>query len=453
LFLLFSLLTHYQQATGSDCDFSVVNLFNELEAAVDNKETAAALKFFFFGSKGGKTKDAFPSFKSLQESDWVEDHHRKRLARASKFDLKPSPDQVSAPDQTLDPAAIAAAAVAVAAVYTDTLALPQQMHAVGDVLTYHMDAVDEEEAAAALNIFAFKSLQEESDWVENRRRKHLASGSEFGLKPSPDQVSAPVQTVDPAAIAIAAAVAAIYTDTPALPPQTHPARRLFVGNLPPRINKHQIRRAFKEAINITLPHLIKTEDRIFTVYFKGRFCFLEFESEEMCSACLVLDGLEVMPGQPPVKVQRPHDYNLASAPPQTNKPVLELSKLGTVSPTVLYYGPNKIFIGGLHYHLQEKQVLKLLQAFSKVKAFRLVKNIFDTALNRGFCFVEFADPAVTPEAIARLNGIYIGGGKSLTAQLAGGGRGGGSVMPSAAPAAPPSALIPRGGNKRKHPYA
>jgi len=100
-------------------------------------------------------------------------------------------------------------------------------------------------------------------------------------------------------------------------------------------------------------------------------------------------------------------------------------------------GPNKIFIGGLHYHLTEAQVLELLQAFGKIKAFHLVKGGSDemgggmgassvaspmnanmTNLSKGYCFVEYADPSITATAIQGLHGMEIGGGKSLTARLA-----------------------------------
>lgn len=74
---------------------------------------------------------------------------------------------------------------------------------------------------------------------------------------------------------------------------------------------------------------------------------------------------------------------------------------------------------GLHYHLTEDQVLELLQAFGKVKAFHLVKNEPDSLTSKGYCFVEFSDPNVTPVAVIGLNGMDLGGGKVLTARVAG----------------------------------
>ncbi len=74
---------------------------------------------------------------------------------------------------------------------------------------------------------------------------------------------------------------------------------------------------------------------------------------------------------------------------------------------------------GLHYHLTEDQVLELLQAFGKVKSFHLVKNEPDSLTSKGYCFVEYSDPNVTPVAVIGLNGMDLGGGKMLTARVAG----------------------------------
>jgi splicing factor U2AF 65 kDa subunit len=107
------------------------------------------------------------------------------------------------------------------------------------------------------------------------------------------------------------------------------------------------------------------------------------------------------------------------APVGAEIPTLDVSRIGIISPTVLD-GPNKIFIGGLHYYYTEPQVLELLRAFGKVKAFHLVKNDPESNTSKGYCFVEYVDPAVTLGAVQGLNGMDIGDGKSLTARVAGG---------------------------------
>jgi RNA recognition motif-containing protein len=309
------------------------------------------------------------------------------------------------------------------------------------------------------HVITFNSYEEEMDWIEGRRRKRLARTSRFDV--TPEQLGIPLlppllsqqqqlpydaqqqqhqhslQQLDPAAIATAAAAAlmtapphdgnsgALSSSSLGLPQQTRHARRLYVGNLPMGVTEQQIHDAFHNAILLTLqpgsglpdPAI---EDPILSVYInqERRFSFVEFKSVELCSACMALDGLEVVPGQPTVKVKRPNDYIPTMAPMEHWKPVLDLSKIGIISSAVLD-GPNKIFIGGLHYHLQDNQVVELLQAFGKVKSFHLVKNEPESMLSKGYCFVEYVDPAVTPIAVAGLNGMDIGGGKSLTARLAG----------------------------------
>jgi splicing factor U2AF subunit len=270
--------------------------------------------------------------------------------------------------------------------------------------------------------------------VEERRRKRLARTSKF------DQGA-----VNPTDVAAAAAAALAMA---AGPQQTRHARRLYVGNLPPGILEDQIHQEFQRAIAAAYvpsppQHPPLTDDPILSVYInhERHFCFLEFKTVEMTTACMALDGLPLA-GQS-LKIKRPNDYSEAIAPRvhASALPTLDVSRLGMISGTVLD-GPNKIFIGGLHYHFADAQVLELLGAFGKVKAFHLVKgNDPDGSLSKGYCFIEYSDPAVTATATAGLNGMDIGGGKTLTARLAGdrSGMDGASAVPTAA------AVLPMGG--------
>jgi hypothetical protein len=101
---------------------------------------------------------------------------------------------------------------------------------------------------------------------------------------------------------------------------------------------------------------------------------------------------------------------------------------------------------GLHYHLTEDQVLELLQAFGKVKSFHLVKNDPDSLTSKGYCFVEYADHNVTQVAVLGLNGMDLGGGKVLTARVAGERAGTTPAMPTAVGTVAPStgAAVPGG---------
>jgi splicing factor U2AF subunit len=105
------------------------------------------------------------------------------------------------------------------------------------------------------------------------------------------------------------------------------------------------------------------------------------------------------------------------APNSNMLPEMDVSKLGIISSSVPD-GPDKIFIGGLHYNLTEEQVVELLGAFGKVKAFHLVKQEPDAATSKGYCFAEYADHSATQVAVMGLNGMDLGQGKILTARIA-----------------------------------
>jgi RNA recognition motif-containing protein len=319
-----------------------------------------------------------------EEMDFVEERRRKRMTRTSRFDVTPEQLGLSAPITIQPSAAVAAAAL------STTTTMMSQLHSSSSSSSNIVDPTAIAAAAAAALFVA-----------------HHPSSTTTSLQQQQQQQS-------------------LATNAMTLPQQTRHARRLYVGNLPLGVTEQQIHHTFRTAIVQCLrpgcsglpdPNI---EDPILSVYInqERRFSFIEFKSVELCSACMALDGIEVLPGHPTVKVKRPNDYIPSMAPMETIKPILDISLIGLISSAVLD-GPNKIFIGGLHYHLQDNQVLELLQAFGKVKSFHLVKTEPDSQLSKGYCFVEYVDPNVTAIAIAGLNGMDIGGGKSLTSRLAG----------------------------------
>jgi len=109
-------------------------------------------------------------------------------------------------------------------------------------------------------------------------------------------------------------------------------------------------------------------------------------------------------------------------------PQLDLSALGVISSQV-QDGPNKIFIGGLPYHLADEQVRELLTAFGALKAFHLVREP-GSATSKGYGFCEYQEPSVTVKACAGLNGMALGD-KTLTVKMATNKAQGGGPMPHA----------------------
>lgn len=272
----------------------------------------------------------------------------------------------------------------------------------------------------------FNSLAEERAWVEDRRRKRRERKSLFDVLPEdsskakqPDYIPQP----PPEHQHPQADMSNGYHDNTngggSHPQHTRHARRLYIGHLPVELTEREVHEFFRNSIETAMGPSPRKEDPILSVYINvdRRFAFVEFKSMELCTACLALDGINVC-GKGKVKIKRPNDYNAALAPPVQQLPDFDVSKLGIVSGTVPD-GPNKIFIGGLPYHLTEDQVMELLGAFGKVKSFHLVKAEPTASTSKGYCFVEYAQgQQVTPVAVMGLNGMDMGGGKILSARIA-----------------------------------
>lgn len=280
----------------------------------------------------------------------------------------------------------------------------------------------------------------------NRRRQRRNRPSKFDIEPTQEQLAEQQQraalelshgmTRNTGATSAHGGLNGGFTPAPVAgsfanmnPNQTRHARRLYIGNIPD-ISETEIHSFFRKTIEKSL--IMNRDDKnyaqlqeeyiandpIVSVYInrERRFAFIEFRTMDITTACLSLDGIDVE-GRGKVKVKRPNDYNASLAPQTSNGVSLDTAKLGLVSSTVPD-GPNKIFIGGLPYHLTESQVLELLGAFGSVRAFHLVKSEPSATTSKGYCFVEYADPNITQVACMGLNGMDLGGGKQLSCRMA-----------------------------------
>ncbi|CAN0188453.1 unnamed protein product, partial [Phaeothamnion confervicola] len=136
--------------------------------------------------------------------------------------------------------------------------------------------------------------------------------------------------------------------------QTRHARRLYVGSVP-RVTDAELRDFFNNVIDRALGEAVEG-GAVVNVYLNQEraFAFVEIKTVELTTACLQLDGLVFQDQQ--LKIRRPSDYNPALMPTKLEPtPRMDLSVLGIVSTTVPD-GPNKVFVGGLPYHLTDDQV-------------------------------------------------------------------------------------------------
>jgi splicing factor U2AF subunit len=270
-------------------------------------------------------------------------------------------------------------------------------------------------------------------WVEERRRKRKARKSLFDVEPTEEQLA--LEELQKAALAShgpnpnvflrpeeRAPVASLETTASLQSQHTRHARRLYIGQISPDLSDRDIHDFFRDAVYRAMGIMDPKpdDDPVLSVYTnrERHFAFVEFTSIEITTACLALNGIDML-NRGRIIVKRPNDYNAAAAPPANADFMkkFDVSKLGIVS-NIVPDSPHKIFIGGLPYHLNDEQVMELLSAFGKIRAFHLVKSDSTAITSKGYCFVEYADENVRDIAIMGLNGMDMGGGKVLTAKIA-----------------------------------
>ena len=279
----------------------------------------------------------------------------------------------------------------------------------------------------------FNSYEEERAWVEDRRRKRKERKSLFDVEPTDEQMA--MEELQKAALAshgpnpnvflrpeerVGALSAGVSMSMQ--PQQTRHARRLYVGQLAPDLSEQDIHGYFSHAVNTAMgiTGATQEDDPILSVYInkERHFAFIEFKTMDVTTACLAFNGVNML-NKGKILIKRPNDYNPSNAPAASSEFMqkFDVSKLGIVSPIVVD-SPNKIFIDGLPYHLHDEQVMELLSAFGKIKAFHLVKADAAATTSKGYCFVEYAEDNVRDISIMGLNGMDMGGGKVLKAKIA-----------------------------------
>ena len=191
------------------------------------------------------------------------------------------------------------------------------------------------------------------------------------------------------------------------------AKKVYVGNLPDSATESAVMQFFNKVLRES-NGTDSAEPPIVSCYLNKdkRFAFIETRTVSEAAACLMLDGLHFQ--QIALRIRKPNDYPVVAASPRP-PPGFDPTKLGIVG-TQVSDGPNKLFIGGIPYHLSEDQIKDLLRTYGELAAFNLVKEA-TSGQSKGYAFCEFVDNSVIDAACAGLNGMQVDD-KQLTVRRA-----------------------------------
>lgn len=196
------------------------------------------------------------------------------------------------------------------------------------------------------------------------------------------------------------------------------AKRLLVSNLPSGTNEDSLMSFFNLQMNGL--NVIESTDPCVLCQFSNdsSFAVLEFRNPLDATVALALDGISMEAddvangaGQEArgLNIRRPKDYVMPAVAEETS---FDPDVVSNIVPDTI----NKLCITNIPPFLTDEQVLELLAAFGKPKAFVLVKDR-STEESRGIAFAEYAEPTKANEpALSTLNGMDVGGKKLKVAK-------------------------------------
>ncbi|KEY63835.1 hypothetical protein S7711_09849 [Stachybotrys chartarum IBT 7711] len=198
------------------------------------------------------------------------------------------------------------------------------------------------------------------------------------------------------------------------------SKRLVVSNIPNNVSEENLLAFFNLQLNGL--NVIEATDPCVSCQFSSdkSFAVLEFKNPLEATVALAMDGIsleadDAMNGNSNgeshgLQIRRPKDYVM---PALAEDMAYDPEVVSSVVPDTV----NKLSITNLPTFLTDEQVIELLAAFGKPKAFVLVKDR-TTEESRGIAFAEYVEPSVANgPALDTLNGMDVGG-KKLKVQKA-----------------------------------
>ncbi|KAF4970284.1 hypothetical protein FZEAL_10069 [Fusarium zealandicum] len=192
------------------------------------------------------------------------------------------------------------------------------------------------------------------------------------------------------------------------------SKRLLVSKIPSGTTEEALMSFFNLQLNGL--NVIDSTDPCITCHFSNdrSFAVLEFRDAPEATVALALDGTSMEADDAAngaangesrgLEIRRPRDYVV---PAVTEEVSYDPEVVSNIVPDTI----NKLSITNIPSFLTEEQVIELLAAFGKPKAFVLVKDR-GTEESRGIAFAEYQDPsAANQPALDTLNGMDVGGKK------------------------------------------
>ncbi|KAG5960741.1 hypothetical protein E4U56_004207 [Claviceps arundinis] len=197
------------------------------------------------------------------------------------------------------------------------------------------------------------------------------------------------------------------------------SKRLIVSNMPSGSSEETVMSFFNLQLNGL--NVIESSDPCTLCQFSAdrSFAVLEFRNSNDATVALAMDGItmeadDAMNGtdgeQLGLAIRRPKDYVMPAIPDDLT---FDPDVVSNIVPDTVH----KLSITNIPSFLTEDQIIELLAAFGKPKAFVLVKDR-STEESRGIAFAEYQEPGSANEpALNALNGMDVGG-KKLTVKKA-----------------------------------
>ncbi|KAL7936191.1 hypothetical protein V8C35DRAFT_297095 [Trichoderma chlorosporum] len=192
------------------------------------------------------------------------------------------------------------------------------------------------------------------------------------------------------------------------------AKRLLISNAPSGVTDDALISFFNLQLNGL--NVIDSSDPCVLCQFSQdkAFAVLEFRNASDATVALALDGITMEAddamngaangGNHGLTIRRPKDYVMPALPDEMP---YDPEVISNVVPDTVH----KLCITNIPSFLTEEQVIELLAAFGKPKAFVLVKDR-STEESRGIAFTEYLEPSTANEpALNSLNGMDVGGKK------------------------------------------